>query len=221
MSEKIKAKIAALFAKAEGTDNEHEAETFMAKAQEMLQKHNLSRLDLDPEGHTDPLGHDAEAYTWFASSSWHATLYHAVSNYYGCQMVRDKIDSNKFAAILIGREGARDTVKIAYPFIVKQVALQAKALQKLYPEMSTSIARRQVAVALSSRIWDLVHKWSLNKGNEEKVLVVVDENKIYMDNLMDTVGGSRRIKGANAAAHNAAGAISLGRSVKANTRRLT
>lgn len=39
-------KITALFAKAETTDNEHEAEIFAAKAAELMAEHNLSRGDL-------------------------------------------------------------------------------------------------------------------------------------------------------------------------------
>ena len=39
-------KINALYAKAEGTDNEHEAEIFAAKAAELLAEHNLTRSDL-------------------------------------------------------------------------------------------------------------------------------------------------------------------------------
>ncbi len=219
--EKIKAKIAALIAKAEGTDNEHEAETFMSKAHELLERYNLSRLELDPEGHTDPLSHDTEAFTWFASSSWHGNLYNAASHFYGCKMIRNKIGANKYSSILIGREAARETVKIMYPYIVEQVKAHAKTLQTRYPQMSQSIARRQMAAALTSRIWNLVHKWSLDKGNEEKALVPVDENQAYMDSLMETQETKGRSKGAGTAAHSAAGAIKLSRGVKANTRRLT
>jgi len=39
-------KIAGLMAKANGTENEHEAAIFAAKAQEMLAKHNLSEMDV-------------------------------------------------------------------------------------------------------------------------------------------------------------------------------
>lgn len=39
-------KIAGLMAKANGTENEHEAAAFAAKAQEMLARHNLSEMDV-------------------------------------------------------------------------------------------------------------------------------------------------------------------------------
>ncbi len=57
---KIKSKIAALLAKARGTDNEHEAAAFMGKAQEMLEQHQIDMGDLidgdDPVIHSRGLG---------------------------------------------------------------------------------------------------------------------------------------------------------------------
>jgi len=50
MTNNITDKIKALFAKAHGTDNEHEAEIFAAKAAQLMAEHNLTRGDLkDPD----------------------------------------------------------------------------------------------------------------------------------------------------------------------------
>jgi len=50
MTEDIQRKIAALLRKSQGTDNVAEAELFAAKAQEMLDKHNLTMDDLSETG---------------------------------------------------------------------------------------------------------------------------------------------------------------------------
>lgn len=44
--QKIKARIMALLAKANGTDNEHEAEAFLAKAMELMQQYQLDVSDM-------------------------------------------------------------------------------------------------------------------------------------------------------------------------------
>ncbi|WP_109523579.1 MULTISPECIES: DUF2786 domain-containing protein [Nocardia] len=49
-TEKMLRRIRGLFAKAEGTDNEKEAETFRAKAYELLTKHNLDEMKVRASG---------------------------------------------------------------------------------------------------------------------------------------------------------------------------
>ena len=47
MASDIEATIAKLLAKAEGTTNQHEAEAFMAKAEELMLKHGIERAELE------------------------------------------------------------------------------------------------------------------------------------------------------------------------------
>lgn len=49
-NEKLAKRIADLVAKAERTDNEHEAAIFMAKAEELMLKHAIDRADLEARG---------------------------------------------------------------------------------------------------------------------------------------------------------------------------
>jgi hypothetical protein len=79
-------KIAGLMAKANGTENEHEAAAFAAKAQEMLAKHNLSEMDV--------LKQSAEARGESVSEvelaskyvhGWRVALMDAVTKFYFCR----------------------------------------------------------------------------------------------------------------------------------------
>jgi len=51
----IAIKIKALLAKSASTNNQHEAEAFLAKAHELMEKHQLDALDLEVD---DPMGDD-------------------------------------------------------------------------------------------------------------------------------------------------------------------
>ncbi|MGW4364541.1 DUF2786 domain-containing protein [Nocardia takedensis] len=53
-TEKVMRRVRGLFAKAEGTDNEREAETFRAKAYELLAKHNLDEMKVRASGQQTP-----------------------------------------------------------------------------------------------------------------------------------------------------------------------
>ncbi|MET7772417.1 DUF2786 domain-containing protein [Nocardia sp. NPDC005366] len=60
-TEQLMRRVRGLFAKAEGTDNEREAETFRAKAYELLAKHNLDEMAVRASGqHTAASARDNE-----------------------------------------------------------------------------------------------------------------------------------------------------------------
>lgn len=92
---KILTRIKALLAKANGTDNQHEAEVFLAKAQELLQEHQLDSSALDDVD--DPIEVGRVAFTAAAKPpSWHKNLFIAVGCYYGCQVaISTRIERNK------------------------------------------------------------------------------------------------------------------------------
>lgn len=81
-------KIAALMAKANGTENEHEAAAFAAKAQAMLADHNMSMEDVVKYG-AAKVG-DRVAETTLDNkyaTGWRVTLMGAVCRFYFCKLL--------------------------------------------------------------------------------------------------------------------------------------
>lgn len=115
----IVGKIKALFAKAASTDNEHEAMAFLAKAHELMEKHQLEAGDLDRD---DPV--DGEAYytkgSVKAAPDWDMMLIFSVARYFGCKGCRCSKDG-KWYMDLVGRESARVTAKEMHAYLVKTV----------------------------------------------------------------------------------------------------
>jgi hypothetical protein len=112
----IKRKIQALLAKANGTDNEHEAEAFMAKAMDLLAEHQLDLGEL--VGDDDPILHHVGLKQASSGHAWRWRLYSAVAQFYGCKsihvdvgymtnpdgsFVRNKGQAKRVAAALIQR----------------------------------------------------------------------------------------------------------------------
>lgn len=177
--EKIKTTIAALIAKAQGTDNEHEAELFMGKALELLEKHQLDLGDLQDAG--DPVAvNKGKRRGWVAS--WETSLFSSVARLYGCRVVR----MNGFQTVqqdLVGRESARVTVELMFPFIRGEVMRLGKALAKDAPHMTTAQHQRAVGNALILRINKLVRD---NEPKDDAPKSVV-ANALVTKDRMDVV----------------------------------
>lgn len=155
--ESIKAKIAALLAKAEGTDNEFEAATFMAKVNELLEKHQIEMHEVrEAQGDQDPMGKERGSTNIYASMLWARDVAGALAEYYGCKFVYWR-KKNHFTYEVVGRESARMTFELMLPFVMTQVKLQAKHLDSgAYNDKSRSVLEREVGQALMVRIWRLV-----------------------------------------------------------------
>lgn len=152
---KIKAKIAALLAKAKGTDNEHEADTFLAKAMEMLDQHQLSMADLDDQ--EDPVkwyaGLDCTKWT----ASWQVDLYSAIARLYGCRSIKCH-QYKGFKLELVGRESATVTTELMFPWIKEQVNEKGRQLYKAGGAPNAANGARLVGNALVRRIWTLIRE---------------------------------------------------------------
>lgn len=80
MNDRIKKIISSLLAKARSTDNEHEAEAFLAKAMEMMQQYQLDISNMVDEGdpilnHTGVKGAaSGHAWRWIAVSCSRTSL---------------------------------------------------------------------------------------------------------------------------------------------------
>lgn len=152
--EKIKTRIAALLAKAKGTDNEHEAAAFIAKAEEMLEAYQIDLSELGDE--SDKVRHhaglDADG-KWVAS--WHRHVYRQLGQYYGCQSI--KVSTAKgYRQELVGRESAIVTTDLMFVFIKGECNRLGRELAKAGGAPNDANGARLVGNALASRIAGLI-----------------------------------------------------------------
>lgn len=189
---KIKIRIQALLAKANGTDNEHEAEAFLAKAMELLQQYQLDVSDLVDAG--DPILHHVGLKGADSGHVWRWRLYSAVAQLHGCKSIHVDIGYMRnedgsfvlgkggryvpgYEQRLVGRESAVITTDLMYPWIVEQVRSKAKELCKL-TGMSEQGQAKRVAAALISRIHKLIAEQAGNAPSTEagkNALLVLDQ----------------------------------------------
>lgn len=179
-TESIKTKIAALLAKAEKTDNAFEAESFMNKVNELLEKYQIEMHEIRSmrrDGDADPMGHQKGETNLYASMQWARTLAGTVARYYGCKFIFWKIH-NHFKYEVVGRESARTTFELMLPFIISQVKQQAKTLVGLTP----SVAQREVGQALLIRIHRMIPKAEERRSElSRNALVPVNDVAGYME----------------------------------------
>lgn len=210
MSDKIKSKIAALLAKAKGTDNEHEAAAFMAKAQELLEQHQIDIGDLIDAN--DPVAkggfYDASG-KWVPS--WHKDLYNSLARLYGCR----PIQVNYYVGIkktwrveLVGRESAIATTELMFPWVKEECNRLGRALAK-ETGVETSRGQRSVGNALVLRIQKLVREMVEDRPRTEaaskNALVTLDRVTQLVEQLYPNLKAGRKTtvstsKGAAAAA---------------------
>jgi hypothetical protein len=178
-AESIKTKIAALLNKAEKTDNAFEAETFMNKVNELLEKYQIEMTEIRnmrPAGDTDPMGHQQGETNIYASMLWARTLAGTVARYYGCKFIYWK-RGNHYKYEVVGRESARVTFELMLPFIISQVKQQAKTLRHL----TASVAQREVGQALLVRIARMIPVAEQRRSELTKnALIPVNDLEGYM-----------------------------------------
>lgn len=183
--EKLKTKIAALLAKAGGSDNQHEAEAFAAKAQQLLDEHQLSIGDVIK---TDPIERTVIAVGPKTAKPWHARLPQIVAKYYGCDLVSWH-ENGVIAYTAVGRESARITAAMMYPFIAEQVRAKALEYQKV-TFFSRKRCMNDMTDAFYKRLLLLIRAQETTAaatGGHSRALVHVDEAKAWMNANMENL----------------------------------
>lgn len=180
----IAEKIAKIIAKANSTTSETEAETFMAKAQAMMEEHGLNLLDLGRLDAEDPIGHDEKVYV--SSDGWKDKVAGQLALYYGCRLVRDPYTRTSWSYVVFGRESARITFTLMLPYVLKQVAKMALNEHAAGRYSSPARARTALANALAIRLHRLRQKnedhLEASRGAKGlNALVPVDLIKAEMD----------------------------------------
>lgn len=191
--EKIKARISALLAKAKGTDNEHEAAAFIAKAEEMLEQYQIDLSELGDE--SDKVRHhsglDADG-KWVAS--WHRHVYRQLATYYGCKTI--KVSTAKgYRQEVVGRESAIVTTDLMFVFIKGECNRLGRDLHKAGGAPTDANGARLVGNALALRIAKLIRERDERDDNAptteaaKNALVVKDQvvalyEQIFPDTTM-------------------------------------
>ena len=152
---KLKKKILALLAKAERTDNEHEAASFGAKARALMEEHQLTMAQLDQT--QDELGRTLIVLK-YGDACW-VNLAASAATYLGCYALLTSTwqdGKSRKAIIFVGRASARAVAEIMYPFWYRCCLRAGQRLHKergLEGHPRRSIA--EVAVAFAIRLSQL------------------------------------------------------------------
>lgn len=182
---KIIDRIKKVLAKAEGTNNQAEAEMLMAKVQSMLEEHNLNMLDVATLDADDPMGTDMNVFKFRTNDSWMRHLSSALARYYGCRIVLDYDYRTKHTRLIhvSGRESNRITWALMVPFVKKQVMALGRQLHKDEPWQYTSanMASRHIANALVTRI----NRLNAEKAKEDQQRVARGENALVPVDLIE------------------------------------
>lgn len=146
-------KISALLNHAQGTDNAVEAETFMAKVNELLTAYNISMVELG-DYDDDPVVKSTEDLTVARSMSYAPKLVTMIGKYYGCRVTFIRTKNHTYFTAY-GRESAVVTFNMMVPFILKQVR---QAARKLSNEINITYGKALTAVGngLSYRLHVLI-----------------------------------------------------------------
>lgn len=209
----IAQKIAKLIALADSTTHPEEADTFMAKAQALMVAHGLSLLDLGRLDAEDPVGRDMEFYSYGnANAGWRGVVLSQLAQFYGCKTVRvSRGRTDTFC--LFGRESARITVMLMWPYVYRQILSTGAELHKAGLYKGVKTAQAHVANALALRINKLVKEQQTSTPAAPRglnALVPVDiieqEMAVAFPNLKE---GKARTVNTTRAASQAANGISL------------
>lgn len=156
MTKSIADKIRKIIAKADSTSNPEEAHTFMAKAQALLEAHGLSLLDIGRLDSDDPIGVDKNCAEVPGAYSSANTVANQLSIYYGCQLVQGAKrngDNKKVTTFSVaGRESARITFQLMFPYVWRQVMALAREGFNSGGYSNRMQALNYVANALSLRL---------------------------------------------------------------------
>ena len=144
--EQLKAKILALLAKAKSTEHKAEADSFFAKASELMEKHQVDLFDLHEE---DPIGCTFGVKAQPGPPSYKSNVQVALARYYGAKPFLEGIGGGKWVVRIYGPESARITTELMTDFVWQQVCDKATELLHNY---SRAQAIRHIAKALVLRI---------------------------------------------------------------------
>ena len=216
-------KIRKIIAKADSTTNPEEADVFMAKAHALLEAHGLNLLDLGKLDSDDPIGVDAHCNTVSRSYSCATLIASELARYYGCELIWTKQRGVDTKLSVGGRESARVTFQLMFPFVFRQTrALAAQGFNAGHYKNRMQ-ALNYVGNALALRLAKLnsiedTKRAAQPQGSSLNALVPVDLIQQAMHAHFGTVKEARdRTVKTNATSKALAEQVSLNRAAPAPT----
>lgn len=214
--EDVKRKCAAMLAKAASTDNIQEAEAFLAKAHEMMEKYQLELYELQTD---DPMGSDARRCA--GTDAWIYRVLAASAKYWGAKVMWEKHTNITWGPVnqrigyrIFGPESARTLHAVMIDYLNAQVRYQGRLYARDHG-CSVSIGTRNVGIAFAARLNDLAAANKVHRdGLAAKALVPVDTNQQLVESYYKKIGVSPNMRsGYTASAIDYAGKISLAKHV--------
>jgi len=198
----IAEKIRKIIAKADSTAHPEEASVFMEKALRMMEEHGLSLLELGRLDSDNPVGVDMYFYESTKTTEWRQTLAGQLAKYFGCRLIvrRNKDMFGKIESIyhsLAGRESARVTYQLMWPYVLRQVMKQAAEANRNGEYKHPPQAYKAVADALTIRLIRLNRDKAETAPPQNGVnaLVPVDLIQFAIDEAFAATGGTTRTAG--------------------------
>lgn len=192
----ITEKIRKIIAKADSTSHPEEAAVFMEKALKLMEDHGLSLLELGRLDSDDPVGVDKQFYESTITTEWRQTLATQLAQYYGCRLIvlRNKTMFGKIESIyhsVAGRESARITYQLMWPYVLRQVMKQAAEANRNGEYNHPSQGYKAVAEALAVRlVWLNKNKATATPPQTGvNALVPIDLIQLAIDEAFE--GGTR------------------------------
>lgn len=211
----IKTKIEKILAKAKGTNNEAEAAVFLAKAEAMMEEHQINIFDL---GEDDPIGQYVGLTGTPSSPTWQRHIMNQLARYYGARCVRSRVYRNgreEFDLFIAGPESARITTELMYPFILEQIrklGRESAPSMGLKPEAAIRRVANAFAHTLAQKNAEKDVRKPATATAAKHALVTVNALDAWMDEQWPSLTKGRgRATSTNAAAREAAGKVSLHR----------
>lgn len=148
-NEDILRKVKALLAKANSTPHQEEAESFLAKAHEMMEKYQISVGDFSKD---DPVSFEL-VYNKGRALDWQQYLWNSLADYYGCKAVYAS-GGGQYTILLLGRQSARITAIEMHKFLVTTCGKLGRQHATTF-NISHDRGARDIGNALSSRLYRL------------------------------------------------------------------
>jgi hypothetical protein len=153
--DKLREKIRALILKAQSTTFEGEAESFMAKAFELMEKYQIHAFELSTE---DPIGCTPGVAGQPGMASYKPSVQCVLAKYYGAKPVYRYTTKKDYVIDIFGPESARATTELMTPFVWAQICdlgktwglMWGQPYQKGVREVSKAFVDR-VRVILNTR----------------------------------------------------------------------
>lgn len=190
----IKTRIAALLAKAESTDNAYEQDAFLAKVNELLEKHQLEMAEI--RAHSGKEADELSSIVGFMTRSheWPSQVAWKFARFLGCKMIRHTMNTKaQYQWTVIGRKSACITFDLMLPYVFSQVRQQARAWSRR-EGITVAKAERSIGMALADRIANMIPRAEKRRNDlGQNALIPVDDLEAFVKSMFGDVKAARAL----------------------------